>query len=193
LYETLPRAEFGKWDESLRPWCDLLEFKLGERNFSRGFSADAGDQVASAAWIALALQIAGKIYLRDAWKDLASDFYGRLTRLQQPNGPFLQSSSSDNPETLWYHELIILHAAASYSVQTEDRSLAKAVLNATNYHLAETQPDHATSEPWAVFPFIWNGQTHVVADQILHTAQTQQSDLSAFLLADALFCLRLFI
>src|ERR1041384_5514663 len=29
-YETLPRAEFGRWEESLRVYCDLLESSLGE-------------------------------------------------------------------------------------------------------------------------------------------------------------------
>src|SRR4051812_42872445 len=25
VYETLPRSQFGRWEEGLRPWCDLLE------------------------------------------------------------------------------------------------------------------------------------------------------------------------
>src|SRR5688572_19029456 len=28
FYEVLPRTEFGRWEEGLRPWCDLLEAEL---------------------------------------------------------------------------------------------------------------------------------------------------------------------
>jgi hypothetical protein len=29
-YELLPRAEFGRWEEASRTWCDELESRLGE-------------------------------------------------------------------------------------------------------------------------------------------------------------------
>ena len=40
---------------------------------------------------------------------------------QQPSGAYLDAGPADNPETRWYHELAILHAAASYAVAAEDR------------------------------------------------------------------------
>src|SRR5688500_17464685 len=36
VYETLPRAEFGRWEEGIRPWCDLLEAELGEITWTSG-------------------------------------------------------------------------------------------------------------------------------------------------------------
>jgi hypothetical protein len=196
LYETLPRTEFGRWEEATRGWADLLEADLGSTQWPAPLPAASGDRWAELAWNALALHVAGKVFVRDVWIDLAADTFGRITRLQRENGSFLAATPSDQPETLWYHELQILHAAASYAVQAEDRVVASAVQKATSFHLNETQPDHATAQPWALFAFIWNADTRMLADQLLHTAQIQQSDridgVSLMLLADCLYCLRLF-
>ena len=83
------------------------------------------------------------------------------------------------------------------AVQAEDRPLAAAVKRNTEYHLRETQPDHATSQPWGLFAFVWNESTRPLADGLLHAAQTlrpeNRSDgITSMLLADALYCLRLF-
>jgi hypothetical protein len=149
--------------------------------------------------MALALFAAGKVYVRDAWTDLASDIFGKLVRSQQSNDPpgqFLRASAEDNPDSHGYHELVLLHAAASYAVQAEDRTAASAVAKATDFHLRETQPDHATSQPWGLFAFVWNERTRPVADQLLHAAAVNRpagaDGVSLILLADALYCLRLF-
>ena len=195
-YETLPRMEFGRWEEGLRPWCDLLEAELGEMSLTN-VSASRGGVASEAAWTALALHVAGKVYVRDAWTDLAGDTFGRITRAQQPSGAFLQTTASDNPEPNWYHELTILHACASYAVQAEDRTVAAAVARAAAYHVAETQPDHATEQPWAVFPFVWSPSARPLADQLLHAVSISQpagaQGVPLMLLADALYCLRLFL
>ncbi len=197
LYEKLPPAEFARWEEPLRAWCDLLEADVGNIAISdSGIPASRGGDATRAGWNALALSVAGKIFHRDAWTDLASDTFGRLTRSQQPSGELLIAGQSDNPETHWYDELVLLHAMASYAVQAEDRTVAAAVRRSTEFHLKETQPDHATNEPWALFAFIWNPNTRSLADQMLHATTAQQSQSPAgvalMLLADALYCLRLF-
>ena len=193
-YEKLPRDEFGRWDEALRAWSDLLESELETIGLAAAATpASQGAPAAEAAWTALALHVAGKVFVRDAWTDLAADTFGRLTRGQQANGAFLVSTPSDNPELVWYHELAILHAAASFAVQAEDRTVARSVAASSNFIAAEIQPDHASSEPWALFAFIWNPATRPLADQILHTATAASSDVSLILLADALYCVRLFL
>jgi hypothetical protein len=194
-YETLSPDQFGRWDESLRVWADLLESDLGRAILSDQTNPAArGDAIAAAAWSALALQVAGKIFIRDAWTDLASDTFGRLGRAQQSTGSFLLASASDNPEPLWYHELAILHAMASYAVQAEDRHIARAVARSSTLHLNETQPDHATSQPWGLFAFIWNSTARPLADQMLHAVTLNSPDgVSLILLADALYSLRLFL
>lgn len=197
-YEAMPRDQFGAWEEGLRPWCDLLENLIGDVEWFEGaIPAERGATIAEAVWIALALHLAGRVFVRDAWTDLAADVFGKMVRRQQSSGAFLAASGRDNPETHWYHELVILHAAASYAVQAEDRTVAAAVARNGEFHLRETQPDHATNQPWALFAFAWNPATRSLADQVLHAGTTQdpagQNAVSLMLLADALYCLRLFL
>jgi hypothetical protein len=198
-YETLPRDQFGRWDEALRSWCDLLEAQLDVINpTDTGTPASRGAAAAEAAWSALALHLAGKIFIRDAWTDLASDTFGRLSRGQRESGEFLVAAPSEAPEPRWYHELTLLHAAASYAVQAEDRTVARAVARSADFMSREVQPDHATSQPWGLFAFVWNWASRPLADQVLHTATVQSArarldGVSLILLADALYCLRLFL
>jgi hypothetical protein len=198
-YETLAPAEFGRWDEALRDWCDYLEsraFQTSWGNQPIGNPASSGEQYAAAAWIALALHVAGKAFVREAWTDLAGNIFQQLADAQRDSGAFLTATNSDNPETLWYHELSILHAAASYSVQAENRDTGRAVARATDFHLRETQPDHASGQPWGLFAFIWNPSTRPTADALLHAVTLQSPSIdgvSLILLADALYCLRLFL
>jgi hypothetical protein len=194
-YETLPRDQFGRWEEATRAWCDEMERRLAEFAWPQtAIPALRGAQAAEVCWCALALHVAGKVFIRDAWTDLAGDVFGRLVKRQRHSGAFLEAESSDNPETWGFAELAILHAAASYAVQAEDRAAAAAVARAGAFHLAETQPDHATNQPWALFAFIWNPKTRGLADQVLHAAQAagSESAITLMLLADALYCLRLF-
>jgi len=193
-YEKLSRETFGRWEEALRIWCDGLEATLA-RVGGDSIPASAGAQAAESAWTALALHVAGRLFIRDAWTDLASDMFGRLARVQRPAGTFLEASGSDNPEVAWYHELQILNAAASYAVQAEDRTVAAAVQRATAFHVAETQPDHASAQPWGLFAFIWNAEARSLADQVLHAVsmQSEPDGVSLILLAESLYCLRLFL
>jgi hypothetical protein len=196
-YETVPANQFGRWEEGLRPWADLLEAQLTQIDLnadaSGGLPAPLGGAATEAAWMALALQVAGKIYIRDAWTDLASDLFGKITKAQAATGAFLTTTPSDNPEIHWFHELVLLPATATYAVMTENRPLSIAVAKNAQFHVEQTQPDHATNQPWALFPFIWNSSTRTLADAALHSANTVRSPLTSILLADALYCLRLFL
>jgi len=193
-YEDLPREEFGRWEEALRAWSDLLEAELGDIGWDPTSAwAARGGSASEACWIALALQRAGKVFVRDAWIDLASDLFGKLTRAQQASGAFLESTPGDSPEARWFDELAILHAAAAYAALAEDRTVAAAVKRNTEFHLRETQPDHATSQPFGLFAFIWNQETRSLADQMLnHVAMSQMDGVTQILLADVHQCLRLF-
>jgi hypothetical protein len=160
-----------------------------------GLVASKGDAVTGAAWAALALDVAGTIFGRDAWRAAAADTFTNLARSQQPGGAFLKTTASDNPEPWWYHELVLLHAAGSYAVQSQDQSVAAAVARAAAFHQDETQPDHASAQPWALFPLVWNPATQPLADQIFHAATAEHpgglDGILLMLVADALYCLRL--
>ncbi len=193
-YEDLPRSEFGRWEEALRAWSDLLEAELGEIGWDQTSAwAGRGSSASEACWIAAALHRAGKVYVRDVWLDLASDLFGKVVKSQQPSGAFLEVTKADSPEARWFDELAMLHAAAAYAVMAEDRTVAAAVKRNTEFHLGETQPDHATSQPFGLFAFIWNQETRSLADQLMHNVSTNPGDgVTQILLADVMQCLRLF-
>ena len=136
-YEALPRAEFGRWEESIRAWCDVLEGTIGDFDWPAGaIPASLGSRATEIAWAALTLHVAGKVFVRDAFTDFAADTFGRFTKRQHESGAFFEATGSDNPETNWYHELVTLHAASSFAVQAEDRAVATSVARATAYHAA---------------------------------------------------------
>src|ERR1051325_1071802 len=98
-YEDLPREEFGRWEEALRAWCDLLETELGDIGWGPTSAwAARGGSASEACWIALALQRAGKVFVRDVWIDLASDLFGKLVKAQQPSGAFLETNAARSEE-----------------------------------------------------------------------------------------------
>jgi hypothetical protein len=149
--------------------------------------------VVEAIWLALAAHAANKAL--GTRTDLAPDAFGRLVACQCPGGTFLKAGAGDNPETHWYHELLLLHAATSYAATTRDPAVEAAVARAAAFHLNETQPDHATNQPWALAAFARSAETRPVADQMLHSAATitGRSGVTSILLADALYCLRLWM
>jgi hypothetical protein len=184
------------WREPLRSWGDRIEQDV--RAFSwpiGGLPASRGDEATEAVWGALALYALASPLDEPAWAELAINCFGRLGAGQPPGGAFLRAGRSDNPEALWYYELVLLHAAASYAAQSNDALVTAAVMQAADYHLNETQPDHASAHPWALHAFIWRHEAQPMADQMLQALQLQQpgtrGGIPSMLLADALYCLSL--
>lgn len=131
-----------------------------------------------------------------AWNELATgperhDALDTLITHQSPAGHFLRPSPADNLESWWYAELILLHAVGTYAVVANNEKARHAASRGASYHLLETQPDHATNEPWAIFSFLIQPATRSLADQLLHNARMMTPTGTALmLLADALYCLR---
>lgn len=192
------------WQAGLRPWVESIASDLARfappADPSAPFPAADGAVATVAAWNALALHIAQPVYRHDGWRRLSARTFDQFARHQIPDGQFLFASPSDNPETHWYHELVILHALTSHAVQTGDATLLAAAGGNAAFHQAETQPDHATHQPWGLAAFILNPATHPLADQLLHSATALPgasgaavSGITSILLADALYCLRLLL
>ncbi|MFI5381452.1 MAG: hypothetical protein ACHRHE_19310 [Tepidisphaerales bacterium] len=179
---------------SLHAACESAAAELANGDPAGELSAAHGGVVAERAWWALALFEAGRLFGRLIWVERAMDVLMPLVAGQQKSGALLSTTASDNPETHWYHELVILHALAGYAVRAEDRLAARAVRLATEFHLGETQPDHATTQPWGLFAFLWNPATQILADGMLHAVRTQHpagpDPVTRILLADTLVCLR---
>ena len=193
--DSSPRTQAEGWADVLRDWCGMLEAQASPFEWPiGGIPALRGAGASGAAWIALTLHAAGSAFGDRRWTTVAHDTFGRLAAGQQGSGAFLRASPSDNPETLWYHELVLLQAAASYAAQSNDALVTASVMQAADYHLARTQPDHATAQPWGLLAFIWRSETRHLADEMLHAMQIQQpagiDGVSSMLLADSLYCLR---
>jgi hypothetical protein len=200
LYETLPRREHGRWEEALRAWCDLLESDLGQAIWTGdGIPARSAPAAAEATWTALALHVAGKVFGRDVWLDLASDLFGKLTRSQQADGSFIAQNVHDEAEQgQGEYEPVILHAAADYALAAKDRIVAATVARGAHNMLANAAPDadlgdHALRQPWALFAYIWNPPTRPLADRWLaDSASSGISPSGLMLLADAIYSLAAF-
>lgn len=117
-----------------------------------------------------------------------------VASLQQPSGEWFKRTDSDNPEPLWYHELVTLHAMATIQRRLPEAGVADAVARSATYVAAEVQPDHASSQPWAIHALLTVPDGVYLADMMLHAAGVQQPStmdaVSLILLADALDCLR---
>jgi len=163
----LTPAQASEWAAGIERWLEALR--------------KVNDPVGR-AWAALALEGSAA---SSAFKPLADE--------QQSSGALLKADPTQNPETRWYDELVMLHALTAYAVRARDGAMRPS-LRAAEYHLNETQPDHATNEPWGLLAFILNPIAHSVADQMLHTVQVLQPNgatgVTAVVLADVLDCLR---
>jgi len=144
-------------------------------------------------WSMLAIHLAGKIFHEPAWIDRAAAAFDRLIDQQQITGEFLAANQTMNPESRWYEELTTLHAVASYTVRVPTPKRISAVKRNAEYHLEQTQPDHATAEPWGLFAFIQHAPP--LADQVLHAMQMQYpqgpAGVPLLLLRDTLYGLQL--
>jgi hypothetical protein len=189
-------TEYWSRDE-VEPWRELAEARFAAAGWpvSKPGVLDAADgaAVVESIWLALAIDAEGEPH--EEPDERVSDAFEALVRCQQPSGTFLKAGARDNPETHWYHELLLLHAATSYAALRGDRALEAAVMQAAEFHQAETQPDHATNQPWGLAAFVRNPATRPLADGVLHAAATigRGSGVTSILLADALYCLRLWM
>ena len=106
-----------------------------------------------------------------------------------PDGSLHERSERESLESWTYRELCGLHALANLALRRRNRQWALRVQTIALYHMAQTQPDHVTAQPWALFAFCWSEVTRPWADQQLHDAMTagsgQVSPLAGLLLADA--------
>ena len=148
----------------------------------------------------------GAAVAAEVWDDLAALVRRRegagtailnLVAAQDHRAAYLRfdGNAGDNPEPWWYHELVLLHAVTSYALLTGDAAASESAKRAAAFHHAETQPDHATGQPWAVHAFLLDPDTTPTADLLLLAAGVNGagglSAVSRILLADAAVCLSL--
>ena len=138
--------------------------------------------------------------LADVWDELATISLGgdptattlrRVVDAQDPAGPYFSfdGPAGDNPEPWWYAELVVLHAVATHAAISGNAAAADSARRAAAFHHAATQPDHATSQPWALHAFLADTNSLPTADLLLLSATAQQPSslgvVPRVLLADA--------
>ncbi len=91
-----------------------------------------------------------------------------------------------------YRELSGLHALAALALARRNAAWSRRVEEIATYHLANTQPDHTSTQPWGIFAFLWSPKTRSFAEQQLQDVTTFGATggeglgaFSAMLLADA--------
>ena len=162
-------------------WLDALDRRSGpaawpDKPMPGGRDAEA----LRLAFDHLALAAAGRR------EDAAAATFARLARQR-----CLLTDDGSNPEPRWYAELALLHALASYAALTADAALLSAAADGAAHHQAETQPDHATGQPWAVHAALLRPDTLPLADLLLLPAAMRPvpDAVTRLLLADAALCL----
>lgn len=129
-----------------------------------------------------------------AWTAVARDLAGDVT-FPLPDvisAPRLEQSAGVHPEAFWYDQLVILHAAAAIACWRRDETLLERVRETASHVQDEIQPDHATTDPWALNAMLLAPETYPLADQMLHSVmmQTNRGTLSLILLGHCLYCLK---
>jgi hypothetical protein len=191
--ENFPLVELdrsGHWRRVYEPLVIYHRLRLAK-------SADpelrrAAGELDGSLWSSLVRGVAGEMFGEQAWIEEARGAFGSLVEHQQASGEFLPPDAHANPETRWYEELTLLHAAADYCLIEPSQRLRAAVRQSAVFHLNETQPDHATAEPWGLLAFVQYAPA--LADQVLHAVSMQYpggvTGPALLLLADALYGLR---
>ncbi|MEM8875508.1 MAG: hypothetical protein AAGD32_14775 [Planctomycetota bacterium] len=116
----------------------------------------------------------------------AAPLFGRVA---EQGARFADDGS--NPEPRWYAELVLLHALTSFAAWSNDTDLLAAAADAAAYHQAETQPDHATGQPWAIHAALLRPDTLPLADLLLLPVSLPdgRSVINRLLLADAVMAI----
>ena len=113
--------------------------------------------------------------------------------------PYHEQTVNDTPDTWVYREMVALHGQFNWIIHhnhvldaPEDQAHAVA-----RYHLAHTQPDYTTYQPWALAAFLYFPDTVGFAEQQLHDVETHLYTegppgalVPGLLLADAVATLR---
>lgn len=119
---------------------------------------------------------------------------GQIAQRQQSSGAFAIFNHDESPDLFWFSELVLLHAITSAAIEYDDRALLDSARRAAAFHFAETQPDHATTQPWAIHAFVLDPAHVSLSELILHgmfmNSPEGPGELALLLLADALHCLR---
>lgn len=132
----------------------------------------SADQVDLLYWRALCVLDQATLLGRDVDIELVDSAVHAALRLQGEDGSLHPRDQEQSLDSWTYRELAGLHALANLALARRNRAWAKRVQEIAEHHLAHTQPDYTTYQPWGLFAFTWSPSTVGFADQQLHDATT---------------------
>ncbi len=127
------------------------------------------------------------------WAMLAGDDDRVDACLSHPDsaGALHEMGPDESLDAWTYQELVGLHALHRLARRSGRDDWHERLRMATHYHLENTQPDNATTQPWGLPAFASFADTQCFAEQQLHDAMTQgDACVSGLLLADAAVVMR---
>lgn len=187
-YESLPVSVWGACEDAVLPIVEPL--RLAE-NFTS--TPPPAALSALVLWCSLCLFEEADVLSRDVDAEFVDSVVHSVIRRPGTDGALAPQGADESPDAWTYHELVGLHALANLALLRNDKDWAARVREIAQHHLAVTQPDHFTNQPWGVFAFAWNDSTRSFADQQVHDATAHAamagdgglSVMAAMLLADS--------
>ncbi len=149
-----------------------------------------------ALWDALCILEQSRLLARDVDAEWIDALVQAVANRPGPGGSLHPMNERESLDAWTYRELCALHAMANLALARRNSLWSRRVEEAATYHMEHTQPDHVTTQPWAVFAFLWSPRTRSFGEQQLHDAAAHAGGVigrfSAALLADAAAALRSF-
>jgi hypothetical protein len=148
-------------------------------------------EAALVLWQALCLVEQAQAEARDADFELADAVVHSVLSQKGEDGALQPQSPDESPDAWTYRELTGLHALSHLAQRRGNKGWARRVQEVAQFHVAHTQPDHVTNQPWGLAAFAASDQTAVMADQQFHDAAGSAPGsggvglVAALLLADA--------
>ncbi len=195
-YETMSAGDWSVCEEAMAAMMSPL--RAVERWAD---AAPPTDHTATALWCALVLYEQGHLAARDVDVELADTVVHHVLGPANPAAaaPLHAMREGESLDAWTWRELTGLHALANLALARRHQVWAGRVQRIALYHQHNTQPDHVTAHPWALFAFLWSQQTRLTGEQQLHGVSTMlgpESDdglLAGLLLADAAAALERFV
>lgn len=193
---------FGRCYEKLSPglWgaCEEgLQEAVAPARWVEQYTSEPppADRTAEALWSALCLLGQAGLASRDADIEWVEAVVHSVVKRPGPDGslhPRIDAAGGGEValDTWTYRELCGLHALANLALLRRNRAWASRVEQVAMHHLENTQPDHATGQPWGLFAFLWSSRTRGFGEQQLHDAAVLDGGagsnaVTGMLLADA--------
>jgi hypothetical protein len=128
-----------------------------------------------ALWWSLCILDQARALALDDDVALVDRVVGVIVRRRGRRGALHPMIDGESLDAWTYRELCALHALANVALARWDQVWTRRVAEIAAYHLENTQPDHTTTQPWALFAFVWTPNTRSLGEQQINDLQVQSA------------------